>query len=143
MQPDDAGVVAAITTRWLRYATEDLTEAEAMIQRSWYAPRHACFLAQQGTEKALKAVLVFLQLDAPRSHNLNALRNLIPPDWPLTQQFLDLTDLTEWAVEARYPGEWPDPAAEQAEDAVRQARALYDSVQRDLTVRGFKGQVGT
>ncbi len=34
MQPDDAGVVAAITTRWLRYATEDLTEAEAMIQRS-------------------------------------------------------------------------------------------------------------
>lgn len=139
MQPDDADAVAAIATRWLRYAMEDLAEAEAMVQRPQYAPRHACFLAQQGAEKSLKAVLVFLQIDPPRSHNLNALRNLIPPNWPLTQQYPDLTDLTEWAVEARYPGEWPDPAAEQAEDAVRQARALYDAVERDLTAHGFEG----
>ena len=80
MQPDDTDRVAAITTRWLRYAMEDLTEAESMVARPQYAPRHACFLAQQGAEKALKAVLVFLQLDTPRSHNLNALRNLIPSD---------------------------------------------------------------
>lgn len=76
----------------------------------------------------------------PRSHNLNALRNLIPSAWPLTQQYLDLTDLTEWAVEARYPGDWPDPTAVQAEESVHQARALYDAVQRDLTAHGFEGQ---
>lgn len=139
MQPDDAGAVAAITARWLHYATEDLTEAEAMAQRPEYVPRHACFLAQQGAEKALKAVLVFLQIDVPRSHNLNALRNLIPPDWPLTQQYSDLTDLTEWAIEARYPGDWPDPTAVQAEGAARQARAVYDAVQRDLAAHGFEG----
>lgn len=57
---DDADAVIAITTRWLHYAMEDLTEAEAMVRRPDYAPRHACFLAQQGAEKSLKAMLVFL-----------------------------------------------------------------------------------
>jgi HEPN domain-containing protein len=125
------------TRRWLRYATEDLVEAEAMVQRPQYAPRHACFFAQQAAEKALKAILVFLQIDIPRLHNLNALRNLIPPDWPLTQEHADLTDLTQWAIEARYPGDLPPPTAEQAGEAVRQARAVWNSVRHDLVAHGF------
>ena len=47
-----------LTRRWLHYATEDLVEAKAMVQRPQYVPRHACFFAQQAAEKALKAVLV-------------------------------------------------------------------------------------
>ena len=62
------------TRRWLRYATEDLVEAEAMVRRPQYVPRHACFFAQQAAEKALKAVLVFLQIDIPRLHNLSVRR---------------------------------------------------------------------
>jgi HEPN domain-containing protein len=125
------------TRRWLRYATEDLVEAEAMVRRPQYVPRHACFFAQQAAEKALKAVLVFLQIDIPRLHNLNALRNLIPPDWPLTQEHPDLTDLTEWAIEARYPGDLPPPTAEEAGEAVGQTRAVWNSVHRDLVAHGF------
>jgi HEPN domain-containing protein len=91
----------------------------------------------QAAEKVLKAVLVFLQIDFPRHHDLDALRNLIPVSWPLKEEHPDLSDLTEWAVEARYPGDWPDATEEDARSAVQQARAVWQSVCRDLASHGF------
>jgi hypothetical protein len=44
------------TQRWLRYARQDLVATEAMLGRSDIWPRHACWLAQQGAEKAIKVV---------------------------------------------------------------------------------------
>lgn len=66
--------------RWLRYAEEDLRAAQAATRDPELVPRHACFLAQQATEKALKAGLVYLNIDVPRRHDLDALRNLLPED---------------------------------------------------------------
>jgi HEPN domain-containing protein len=91
----------------------------------------------QAAEKVLKAVLVFLQIDFPRYHDLDALRNLIPVSWPLKEEHADLSELTEWAVEARYPGDWPDATEEDARSAVQQARAVWQSVCRDLASHGF------
>jgi HEPN domain-containing protein len=122
--------------RWLRYAQEDLIAAESLIVLQTIASRHVCWLAQQAVEKALKAVLVFLQIDFPRRHDL-ALRNLIPAGWPLKEEHPDLADLTEWAVEARYPGDWPDATEEDARSAMQQARAVGQSGCRDLASHGF------
>jgi HEPN domain-containing protein len=107
--------------RWLRYAREDLVAAEALVGQRTIAPRDVCWLAQQAAEKALKAVLVFLQIDFPRRHDLDALRNLMPTDWHLKEEHPDLAELTEWAVEARYPGDWPDASEQDARSAVQQA----------------------
>jgi HEPN domain-containing protein len=123
--------------RWLRFAGEDLTAAEHLLNQSAAIPRHACWLAQQAAEKALKAVLGFLQIDFPRRHDLDALRNLIPTGWPLTAKHSDLASLTEWAIEAHYPGDWPDAVEADAQRAVEQARDVYDSVRSDLMLHGF------
>jgi HEPN domain-containing protein len=123
--------------RWLRYAQEDLIAAESLIVLQTIASRHVCWLAQQAVEKALKSVLVFLQIDFPRRHDLDALRNLIPVGWPLKEEHPDLADLTEWAVEARYPGDWPDVTEEDARSAMQQARAVGQSGCRDLSSHGF------
>ena len=64
------------TARWLRYAGEDLITAETLLAQARIPPRQACWHAQQAAEKALKAVLIFLQIDFPRTHDLNVLRNL-------------------------------------------------------------------
>jgi HEPN domain-containing protein len=122
--------------RWLRYAREDLEAAESLLAEETHAPRHPCWLAQQAAEKALKAALVFLEVDFPRRHDLDALRNLLPGDWLVRSQQPDLAELTEWAVEARYPGDWPDASEENAQRAVQQARAVYESVRGDLAQRG-------
>ena len=125
-------------SRWLRYAQEDLAAAETMLAQRDAIPRHVCWLAQQAAEKAVKAVLVFLQIDFPRSHDLDALRNLIPDGWQLKRDHPDLAALTEWAVEARYPGEWPDAVEKDARLAVEQGRAVLNSVDADLTQRSLK-----
>jgi len=128
--------------RWLRYANQDLVAAEAMLGRSDMWPRHACWLAQQSAEKTLKAVLVFLQIDFPRSHDLDALRNLVPDGWQVRQEHPDLADLSEWSVEARYPGDWPDAVEADARLAVVQARSVWESVCSDLARRGFDVEDG-
>jgi HEPN domain-containing protein len=91
--------------RWLKYAREDLQAAEIILGHPSIAYRHVCGLSQQATEKALKAVLIFHQIEFPRTHDLDVLRNRIPSDWALTQIFANLAVLTEWAVESRYPGD--------------------------------------
>ena len=125
------------TQRWLRYAREDLAGAETLLEQRVIVPRHICWLAQQAAEKALKAILVFLALDFPRRHDLDALRNLVPNDWQVKTEHADLATLTEWAVEARYPGDWPDATEADARAAVEQARAVGESIQADFLRHGF------
>ena len=130
------------THHWLRYAHEDLIAAEAMLGRTPFSPRHACWLAQQASEKALKAILVFLQVDFPRRHDLDALRFLIPEGWQVKRDPSDLADLTEWAVEARYPGSWPDATKEDAQSALNQARHVWRLVLADLMSHGVEWSEG-
>lgn len=85
----------AETRRWLRYARENLEAAETLLAQHAVVPRHICWLAQQATEKAIKAVLVFLAIDFPWRHDLDALRNLIPTGWRVKDAHPDLTELTE------------------------------------------------
>ena len=121
------------TTRWLRYAAEDLRTAETLLSQPHVAPRHTCWFAQQAVEKALKAVLVYLQIDFPRTHDLDALRNLVPDGWQFKEAAPDLASLTEWAVEACYPGHWPEATNTEADTAFEQARNVWDLISTELT----------
>src|SRR3972149_1106004 len=95
--------------RWLRHAEEDLRAAEAIVDSGVLAPRLACSLSQQAAEKALKAVLVRVQVRFPRTHDLLVLRDLVPAGWQVKQAQLELAPLLTWVVEARYPGRRPGP----------------------------------
>ncbi|MCK4624193.1 MAG: HEPN domain-containing protein [Phycisphaerae bacterium] len=118
--------------RWLRYAREDLSGAEEMMKQDNVFARHVCWLAQQAAEKAIKAGLVFLQTDFPKTHDLDALQNLLPDGWRSKTVCTDLADLTEWAVEARYPGDWPDATESDAAEALRQAGSVLQAIVDDL-----------
>ena len=124
--------------RWLKYVQEDLRAAESFLGQPSVAPRHICFLSQQSVEKCLKSVLIFEQVDFPYRHDLDQLRNLIPVDWQIREDYPDLAELTEWAVESRYPGNWVDPTDEDARIAVEQARGVWESIRRDFLQRGFE-----
>jgi HEPN domain-containing protein len=123
--------------RWLHYAEEDLRGARAATREPDLASRHACFFAQQAAEKALKAGLVFLDIEVPRRHDLDALRNLLPEDWTVRQKPLALAKLTQWAVEARYPGDLPDANENDALEAVVIAELVLEYVTGDLEETGF------
>ena len=125
------------TARWLRYAEEDLITAETFLSHPHVPPRQACWHAQQSAEKALKAVLIFGQIDFPRTHDLNILRNLVPESWHLKTAHPDLSDLTRWAVEARYPEDMREATKADASEAVEQARAVWTSASTELAQHGY------
>jgi HEPN domain-containing protein len=100
-------------------------------------PRHVCFFAQQAVEKAIKSILVYLQVEFPKSHDLEALANLMPSEWTVTSRVPDLAALTEWAVEARYPGDWPEATTEDAEYAVTLASEVLEVTEGDFRARGL------
>ena len=128
----------ADTARWLRYANEDLITAEILLRQPDVPPRQACWCAQQSAEKALKAVLIFLEVDFPRTHDLNILRSLVPESWQLKTMHPDLASLTGWAVEARYPGEMPEATNADASEAVEQARTIWTSVSTAFSEHGYR-----
>ncbi len=121
--------------RWLRYAHEDWLAAQSMVGNEAAYPRHACWLAQQAAEKALKAALILMEIEFPFSHDLDRLRDLLPNDWQAKVTHPDLADLTEWAVEARYPGDAPEAIESDARVAVQQARRVWESIASDLANR--------
>ena len=67
--------------RWMAYAKSDLDAAYALLEKGDFFPRQICFMAQQAGEKALKAVLVFLDISFPLTHDLDHIRELIPEGW--------------------------------------------------------------
>ncbi len=123
--------------QWLQYAAEDLVTAERIAVSRTMPPRNACYLAQQTAEKAIKAALVFLRIPFPFRHDLDFLRDLLPTDWRVKTEHPNLSTLTIWMTEARYPSGSPDASKADARAATRQARAVYESVRTDLAAHGL------
>lgn len=140
MSDPDPGVTDAL--RWLRYSTEDLDVARVLLAGSLSVPRHVCWLTQQSAEKALKAALVLEGVAFPFTHDLDALRNRLPESWPVHTTHSDLAELTQWAVEARYPGDWPEVTEEDAAHAESEATSLHDCVAAEFDRRGLLPDAG-
>ena len=79
-----------------------------------------------------KAALFALQVNFPRAHDLDLLRNLLPASWQVKEQFSDLAEMTEWAVESRYPGNWPEAIESDAEKALEQAKQIWNVIGEDI-----------
>jgi HEPN domain-containing protein len=90
---------------WLEYAEGDLRTAQHIVAAGDLPPRHACFLCQQAAEKAVKCLLLLAGVEFPRVHDIEALVQLLPASLANWASAVDLPGLTQWAVEARYPGD--------------------------------------
>jgi len=89
---------------WLRTAAKDLKAAQNMLAAGdQFEPYHVCFWAQQAAEKAFKAALIFSARPLDPTHDLNDLADLLPDDWQARRVVGRLRQLTEYAVETRYP----------------------------------------
>lgn len=123
--------------RWLRFARDDLEVASHLISGTLDSPRHVCWLCQQAAEKALKAALVSENINFPFTHDLHILRDLLPKGWVVRDIQQDMSTLIEWAVDARYPGDVPEPTGMDAIKAESGARSILDSVTAEFKRRGI------
>ena len=121
--------------RWMEYAKSNLDAAYALLEKGDFFPRQICFLSQQAGEKALKAILIFLEIPFSKTHDLDRIREMIPQGWQVKEKFPQLYDLSIWAVEARYPGDTPDVLENEARETLHLAESVFDAVKAELEQR--------
>jgi len=130
------GLEAAL--RWLRQAEHDLTIAQNHREQGDYSD--ACFMAEQASQKALKA---FLIAQGQRSVPIHSVAQLAERCAGLASDFKKHIAsgriLDQYYIPTRYPDALAPPAvpfesytAEQAQRAVKAAQAIYAIAARKL-----------
>lgn len=92
----------------LKKADADFKSAMKLVEYEPIILDTAAFHCQQAIEKYLKAYLVFMQIDYPRSHNLESLLDLIQATDYSFEAFHFL-NLTSFAIEIRYTDDYLIP----------------------------------
>lgn len=102
--------IAAVAKEWIAKAENDLKNATHTLTLGDECPTDTvCFHAQQCVEKYLKALLVMLQVEFSRTHDIETLILLLPAELKPSLAVEQQRRLTEYATVMRYPGPY-EPA---------------------------------
>ncbi len=125
--------VIVVVREWIHKAENDLTNAAHTLTLREECPTDTvCYHAQQCVEKYLKALLVFRSTPFPKTHDLGALRALLPPRLRPGLDKKAQKRLTDYATAKRYPDAEPDITLAEARKAVAIARRIRREVRRHL-----------
>jgi|SRR5579862_1703886 len=126
-------VLITVIREWLAKADSDLKTATHSLILGVEAPTETiCFHTQQCIEKYLKALLVYLAIPFPKTHNLAMLLQLIPAKSRPVLDDRACDTLTEYATVIRYPHGGPDISVAEARKAVAISRRIRREVRRLL-----------
>jgi HEPN domain-containing protein len=90
---------------WLKRAKSNLQIAKAGKVFEDILYEDLCFDCEQAVEKALKALLVSIDVSFPRTHSIDHLIELIEEHSIMVpDEIKDSSSLTAYAVNTRYPG---------------------------------------
>ena len=90
------------------------------------------FHCQQAAEKFLKAFLILNETDPEKTHNIEfLLRQCAAIDENFS--VIDPQNLTDYGVEARYPGDFLEPSIGEIHELIK----IVDKI-RELVLRGTK-----
>lgn len=128
-RPDDPEVLA-----WLEKADGDLVMADRAMQPGLELPDQACYHSQQAAEKYFKALLIALELDVPRTHDLVVLVHTLAPHFPEIAHFIETAgELTKYATAPRYPSFLAPETEEDAGRSITLASSIRSCARRLLT----------
>lgn len=132
MRPPDQ-VARELAHEWLAKADVDLSAANALLSAGDLSDVVA-FHAQQVAEKALKAFLVWHQIEFPKTHDIERLLELCASVEPeVAAALASAAELTPYGVEYRYPGEYPPVSKEAAELSLATAQLVLGEAAKRLS----------
>ena len=122
-----------LASGWLERARSDLQLGRVALNTPGVMLEDACFHAQQCAEKALKGLLTYLDIAFPRTHVLEVLLDLLKAQGINVPGTVDEAfELTQYAVQTRYPGEWEPVTREEAQRALERAKVVLNWVQGEI-----------
>ena len=114
---------------WLERSQTDLHGADVALAGQPLVTEHACFHSQQAVEKALKAFLVYQEVEFPWTHQIGLLLEACAKqDDAFTRLVTTAVPLSEYAVRFRYPFLGAPPSPQQARAALDTARQVFQFV---------------
>lgn len=118
---------------WLQRARSDLQLGRVALQVKGVMPEDVCFHAQQCAEKSLKALLLQKGINFPKTHAVEVLLDLLKAQGiSLPKNVDDAFELSEYAVQTRYPGEWEPVTKSEARQAIDRAGLVLAWVEKQL-----------
>ena len=92
--------------QWLAKAESDWSTVEILMASAHCPTEAVCFHCQQYVEKLLKAFLTLKGIEAPKTHDLRRLIQLVSPFEKKLAELAEESDaLTVHGVQSRYPGD--------------------------------------
>lgn len=110
--------------QWVEKAEHDLLNIENNLTATDIPWDTVCFHAQPCVEKYLKALLVWKNLEFPKTHDLRMLLQCLPNDIAFELPHGKIFLLNRYSIEGRYPGDWEPITSQEAEEAVAIARQI-------------------
>jgi HEPN domain-containing protein len=118
-------VIKDLVNKWIKKADKDLLSAERELSFEDPVTETVCFHCQQTVEKYLKAFLVYHQVYFTKTHKIGDLLELCATvDSSFKDELEDADNLTDYAVEVRYPDVLLEPKIEEAEEAFEIAKKV-------------------
>jgi HEPN domain-containing protein len=116
---------------WIERAKSSLELSQVKIIRH-IQYEDLCFQVQQAVEKALKGLLIFYNVEPEFTHNIELLINELKKFTDIPEEVNEATDLTNYAVQTRYPGEYDEITKEEYDKAVKIAKGCLDWVENKI-----------
>lgn len=119
---------------WLERARSDLNLGRAALNAQGVLPEDACYHAQQCAEKALKGLLTAREIVFQRTHVIETLLDLLKANGVVVPDNVDEAfELTQYAVQTRYPGEWEPVTRPEARQALERAALVLAWVEEKIS----------
>jgi len=116
---------------WIERAKSSLELAQVKIIH-YIQYEDLCFQAQQAVEKALKGLLIFYSVEPEFTHNIELLIDELKKFTDIPEKINEATQLTNYAVQTRYPGEYDEITKEEYEKTVKIAKDCLDWVENKI-----------
>jgi HEPN domain-containing protein len=116
---------------WIGRAKSSLELAQTkIIQYIHY--EDLCFQLQQAAEKALKGLLIYYGVEPEFTHNIEILLNEIKNYTEIPENIKEAAQLTNYAVQTRYPGEYDGITKEEYENSIKITALCLDWVENKI-----------
>lgn len=129
-------IIKNLVKKWIEKADKDLLSAERELTFDDPITETVCFHCQQTAEKYLKAFLIYHQIYFSKTHKIKDLLDLCcTKDSSFKEKLEEADNLTDYAVEIRYPDISFEPEKEDAEKAVEIAKKVKEFVLNKIDFR--------
>ena len=124
-----------IVSDWIKRARSNLERARTGKCSEEILYEDICFDAQQSAEKSLKALLVKLNKPFPKTHSIGSLLKLIEETGiEIPGDVRQSKILTDYAVDARYPGVYEPVSEDEYKEALKLAEDVFEWTIKMITL---------